>query len=452
MRVSHSSYKQYIENLAKQIDGESLYSPLLLNNKTIVLPFMERQKEVLMIVLNPKCPLLFKCQNEKFFSSFENSFLNKFRKHIGKSIINNLKLKDDDLVVSFDLYSIENDEHYKIIVELIPNHPNFIVLNEDNNLCDHYFSSKDRVFEKGKSFIPLTNEKLIDGEIEVNEELFNKLQKEEYDIRIKEKYAEFTKFLHNKIRSATKRISAIEGDVKKASENLIYQEIADDILTSCPDLKAHQKSIIYQKKEYELDESKTLLDNSMHFYKKAKKAKETIERANLNIENAQKEKEEYENILNEFVRVDENKKDDIVSIYSYSKKKKETKPTVINRPWKINLNGTIIYFGRNASQNDYLSFVMKLDREFTWLHIKDKPGAHIVIANKKPTDNELLTACELALICSRAQTGEIAYTKKKNVRRGHVLGEAILKNQSIAKLNVVRKETFDLFANAVRCN
>ena len=124
----------------------------------------------------------------------------------------------------------------------------------------------------------------------------------------------------------------------------------------------------------------------------------------------------------------------------------------MNRPWKINLNGTIIYFGRNASQNDFLSFVMKLDREFTWMHIKDKSGAHLVIANKKPTENELLTTAEIALLCSRCTAGEVSYTKKKNVRRGHVLGEAIIKNHSNIKLNNVRKETLTLFESAVRCN
>ena len=130
--------------------------------------------------------------------------------------------------------------------------------------------------------------------------------------------------------------------------------------------------------------------------------------------------------------------------------KKEIKETIFNKPYKLNLNGTIIYFGRNASQNDYLSFVMKLDREFTWLHIKDKSGAHLVIANKKPTEAELLFACEISLLCSRASSGEVVYTKKKNVRRGHTLGEAILKNHSTIKLNNIRKETIEAFALAKR--
>ena len=93
---------------------------------------------------------------------------------------------------------------------------------------------------------------------------------------------------------------------------------------------------------------------------------------------------------------------------------------------------------------------MKLDREYTWLHIKNLSGSHLVICNRKPTENELLFACEFALLCSHQKVGEIVYTKKKNVRRGHTLGEAIIKNQTTVKLNKIREETVEAFAKAKR--
>ena len=452
MRISHSSYKAYIEKLNKEIKGEKLFSPLLLNNKTLVFPFMERQKEVLFLCLNPKCPVLFKTYNDLFFSSFENSFLQRFRKYYGKSELKSISLKEDDLVIEIELYSLDNYVNYYLIIELIPNHPNVLVLDEEKVLKEHFFSSKVRPLKNSEKYVPLQNEELIDGEQQITPEFLKQIIDQEYEIRSKEKYAPFVKFINSKIKGANKKVKAIENDVNIASKNLIYKEIADEILASGNNLKSHQKSIEISTGKIDLDESKTLLENAQSFYKKSKKAKETIERAKINIENAKKEAEEFSKIMDEFNAGNEKKKDDLVSIYSNSKKKKETKPTIVNRPWKVNLNGTIIYFGRNASQNDYLSFVMKLDREFAWLHIKDKSGAHLVIANKKPTENELLVAAELALLCSRCTTGEITYAKKKNVRRGHVLGEAIVKNYSNIKLNNVRKETVALFESAVRCD
>ena len=450
MRISHSSYQNYIAKIAKEIEGEKLYSPLLLSNKVLVLPFMEKAKTILAISLNPKCPLLYLTQSDKFFSSFENSFLAKFRKHIGKSLITNLKLKEDDLILTCDIHSIENEDNYKLVVELIPNKPNLIILDENEDVVDYYFSSKIHPLIRGEKYIFPNNEKLIEGDIRISDEFITKKYEEDLEIRAKEKYADFLKFLNNKIKGTEKKISAINEDVEKAEKNLLYRGIADDILSNETNLKAHKSSVIVDGKTYHIDESKTILENTQNFYKRAKKAKETIERSKLNIENAKNEQAMYQKILDEFIAADEYHKDELVHLYSNSKKKKETKKTIVNRPWKINLNGTIIYFGRNASQNDYLSFVMKLDREFTWMHIKDKSGAHLVIANRKPTENELLTAAEIALICSHSSAGEVSYTKKKNVRRGHVLGEAILKNHTVIKLNSVRKETAELFKTAVR--
>ena len=452
MRISHSSYKKYIESIREEIENEKLFSPLLLNNKTIVFPLMEKSKQVFVISLNPKCPIAFKYRNDLFFSSFENSFIAKFRKHYGKTLIKNISLLENDLVIKMDCYSIDEYVDFKMIIELIPNHPNLLIVDENGKLVDHYFSSKERTLKIGEPYVALENLDFVEGDIEINDEFLTSRIKEEYEIREKEKYAPFTKYLDSKIKGAKRKIKAIENDVEIAGKNLIYQEIADDIFSQGIDLKSHLNSFVFNEKNISLEPSKTVLENSQQFYKKAKKAKETIERAKINIKNAENELKEFESIFNDFQAGDEKKKDELVSIYSNSKKKKEVKATVVNRPWKINLNGTIIYFGRNASQNDYLSFVMKLDREFTWMHIKDKSGAHLVIANKKPTENELLTASEIALLCSRATAGEVSYTKKKNVRRGHVLGEALIKNYSNIKLNTIRKETIAIFESAVRCD
>lgn len=452
MRISHSSLTKYIEKLNDEIKEEKLFSPVLLNNRTLVFPLMERNKKVLVFSLNPKTPLLFKTNNDCFFSSFENSFLQRFRKYYGKTIVKNIEISKNDLVLNIELYSIDEFEAFSIIFEAIPNRTNLIIIDKDKTIKDHFFKLGERPIKVGDKYIQLENKKLIDGEIEVNDDLFNKIIEEEFVVRTKEKYAEFVKFIKNKIKTANKKILAIENDVNKAEANLKYKDIADYILSSGLNLKSHVNSFDYFGELITLDSSKTLLENAQGFYKKVKKSKETISRSQINIENAKKESIEYSQILNEFDNANERKKDELVSIYSISKKKKEVKPTIVNRAWKINYNGTIIYFGRNASQNDYLSFVMKLDREFTWMHIKDKSGAHLVIANKKPTEAELLIAAEISLLCSRATAGEVDYTKKKNVRRGHILGEALLKNHSTIKLNNIRKETIELFETAVRCD
>ena len=95
---------------------------------------------------------------------------------------------------------------------------------------------------------------------------------------------------------------------------------------------------------------------------------------------------------------------------------------------------------------------MKQDRQFTWVHIKDRSGSHIVIASLKPTEDQLLFASELALYLSKQKAGEVQYTRKKNIRRGHSLGEAIVKNYSTIKINNIRERSLELFETAKRCD
>ena len=449
MRISHASYQKYIDKFAKEIEGKLLFSPILINNETLLFPFAENYNNSLVISLNNRCPLIYKINCDIFFKSFDNSFLQKFKKIFNRVIITNMRLYEKDNIVSFMLHSNESDECRTFVAELIPNCPNLIVLN-DEKIEETFYKNKNRDLSFGTEYKLPESLSELSGEQEITSEFLEAHFKTEDDNRYKEKYAEFIKFLNNKIKSANKKISSINGDLKKAEENQKYRGFADEIYTLGLDLRSKKESLELSGEIVRLDASKTLSENCQNFYKKAKKAKETMRHFQTNIDNAQKSVDEYTRILNEFENGNEKEKDKLVETYFPVNKKRETQETIFNRPWKYNLNGTYIYFGKNASQNDYLSFVMKLERDFTWMHIKNLSGSHLVICSRKPTETELLTAAEFALLCSHQKTGEIIYTKKKNVRRGHTLGEAIVKNQQTIKLNSIRKETKEAFAKATR--
>ena len=449
MRISHASYQKYIEKFAKEIEGKLLFSPILINNETLLFPFAENYNNSLVISLNNRCPLIYKINCDIFLKSFDNSFLQKFKKIFNRVIITDMRLYEKDNIVSFMLHSNDSDECRTFVAELIPNCPNLIVLN-NKKIEETFYKNKNRDLSFGTEYKLPESLSELSGEQEITSEFLEAHFKTEDENRYKEKYAEFIKFLNNKIKSANKKISSINGDLKKAEENQKYRGFADEIYTLGLDLKSKKESLELSGEIVRLDASKTLSENCQNFYKKAKKAKETMRHFQTNIDNAQKSVDEYTRILNEFEAGNEKEKDKLVETYFPVNKKRETQETIFNRPWKYNLNGTYIYFGKNASQNDYLSFVMKLERDFTWMHIKNLSGSHLVICSRKPTENELLTAAEFALLCSHQKTGEIIYTKKKNVRRGHTLGEAIVKNQQTIKLNSIREETKEAFAIATR--
>ncbi len=84
--------------------------------------------------------------------------------------------------------------------------------------------------------------------------------------------------------------------------------------------------------------------------------------------------------------------------------------------------GHRIWVGRNAKENEEL--VMRLAKgNDLWMHLKGKPGAHVVVQAQKNKSVSLETLLDAALLCafySDVKVGskvEVDYTPRKNVKR-----------------------------------
>lgn len=438
MRITHKELERYIDILNNELHDCSMFSPVLLNERTLAFPLKDKRNFYLVISLNNNDPFIYEVQDFHFYKSFENKKLFILKSILSEVTIEKLSLDKSDKKITISCYknASENYESISMIFEMYPHKPNLHI--GELSFFDYDEGRQSDVAE------------IIDG-MEITQNVIETHYRNELVVRKREKYANFISYINSKIKTTKRKIDAINDDIKKASESLIYQEVADYIFTLDLDKKKHYKEIEYEGKKYPLDESYNLIDNVQLLYKKYRKAKTTIDVSSDNIKRAKNELEIYESLKERFDNaLTEKECDQVVQDSGLIKKKRETKETAFNKPYKINLNGTIIYFGRNASQNDYLSFVMKLNRDYYWFHLKDKSGSHIVVCNTKPTDKELNFASEIALIASKASAGLVQYTKKKNVRRGHKLGEALLKNYSVIKVNNVSKETKELFEKATR--
>ncbi len=438
MRISHNELQKHVEKLNIELKDVGLFTPILLNNRTIVFPLKQIRNHYLVISLNNNDPFIYVIEDGHFYKSFEDKRLYEIRSLLSDITIKKIELDKKDKKITINGYYPASSEFKDVSLdfEMYPHKPNLFI----NNFS--YFEYDDTSERESLDY--------EDGVI-ITKELCEKHYKEELIRRKKEKYNNFINYINSKIKNSNRKIDAINKDIEVASKNLILQEVADYIFTTDLDKKKHYKEIEYLDKKYPLDESLNLIDNAQLLYKKYRKAKTTIDISKENIRRAEKELEIYKSLKERFDNaITEKEADQVVQDSGMIKKKKETKETAFNKPYKINLNGTIIYFGRNASQNDYLSFVMKLNRDYTWLHLKDKPGSHIVICNTNPTEKELNFASEVALFASKASAGLVQFTKKKNVHRGHKLGEALLKNYSVIKVNNVSKETKEIFEKATR--
>ncbi len=84
-------------------------------------------------------------------------------------------------------------------------------------------------------------------------------------------------------------------------------------------------------------------------------------------------------------------------------------------------DGFQIFVGKNNKQNDYLTMKMAGENDI-WLHVKDIPGAHVIIKTegKETPSTTLVEAAGLAAFFSKARKSKnvpVDYTLKKYVRK-----------------------------------
>ncbi len=88
----------------------------------------------------------------------------------------------------------------------------------------------------------------------------------------------------------------------------------------------------------------------------------------------------------------------------------------------ISTDGLPIYVGRNARENDGLTFKLAKSDDL-WLHARGTPGSHVVVRLEKGADvppETLLDAATLALLYSdlrKSEKGDVVYTRRKWVKK-----------------------------------
>ena len=117
-------------------------------------------------------------------------------------------------------------------------------------------------------------------------------------------------------------------------------------------------------------------------------------------------------------------------------------------PYKVEIDGTSYWFGKNAIQNDCLSFLYATKKERLWFHVKNAHGAHLILQKDNPSNEEVFTACCLTLLASKKEDGEVQYTPHKYVKRGNVPGQAVLGPYQSAFIREIPSRIKEAFVNA----
>ena len=88
---------------------------------------------------------------------------------------------------------------------------------------------------------------------------------------------------------------------------------------------------------------------------------------------------------------------------------------------KVEIDGFVIYIGRDAKSNDHLTFNVA-DKEDIWMHVKGVPGSHVVIRVREnlPTLELIKRAADIAKRNSKADKEEsatVVYCQRRFVKK-----------------------------------
>lgn len=465
--LTYKQLSKYVSFLKKECVGKYISSPSMYSSDTFYFHFSNKGFHSLVISLEASFPRIYMRKEDMDVSSLEGPFLFSLKKEVGNAYIKNISQINEDRVLEFELIttnSVFKEERKFLLVELIPNHPNMILLDSGRKIVLAYKTSSledKRPIMKGLKYIPLEKgannvcdesfsfEEFNDICLEKEKDLANKRKNEKFS------YA-FT-YYKNKKKLLERKIRKLEEDIIEANKHLNDGEKGDAIYVCYSSLNNKQGSFDYEGLHIELDPSKSLSANAENYYKRAKKSKESIRQATIHLEEARKDLENVSLAYSQLLLANETGLETFAKDFKIpsfnGKKKKEGKTYGFSHdsiPYFIEHEGTKILFGKNAKQNTYLTFMYDTSKEHLWFHVTSHSGSHVIIRKDNPNDDEIRIAAEICLINSSLPDGDVMVAKRKNVHRGHSLGEAIVKEYSTIHLKDVSEATKKLLENAKR--
>ena len=114
----------------------------------------------------------------------------------------------------------------------------------------------------------------------------------------------------------------------------------------------------------------------------------------------------------------------------------EGKPTEVQHlsPYYVDYKGIRISYGKNAKQNDHLTFHLAKKNEI-FMHIEGKPGSHVVIHHHQFDHDLLIIGSQLVLALAKQMAGTVTYAKVGSLKQTKTPGQVIIKDAKTIKVN-----------------
>lgn len=395
-------------------------------------------------------------------TSLNTVFASTMRKLLSHARVLEVHAEPNERILYFELErtnEVYKKEKVTLVFEMLPAKPRLLLLDDNKKIIisTHYASLESKrpllrnmvytLPEKG-NFTPKLGEPF---DYEAYQQKCLEEENSLLQARKKTRFKETYRLVKNRLKTAQRKIAAIEKDIEEAKLHEGDAIYGDAIYTDFASFHKGDESFLYEGKVIPLDPKKSPQENAAAFYKRAKKAKVTLEQSSLHLQEAKEEAENALTLLSLLDTLDGAALEELgpsLGLLSNGKEKKIQGTALL--PYEVKDGKTRILFGKNAKQNDFLSFLYSSDKDLLWFHILQGPGAHAILYSVNPSKEEISLACQIALLASSKTMGEIMYTEKKNIKRGSYPGQAIVKTFQSAYFPSVSEKAKALYETAVK--
>ena len=448
LKITSKDLQVIVSDLKEKIKFNHISNVTIINSYDIFFSFSMYRKEKLFISLNPQHPFVCLVSIDNPCGTKIGMLNDYMRKEIKDGFLLDVETLNNDRIVKIS-YNRTNEyfdkEERSIIIELIPHRPNFIVTNEEDIIlfATHQTDiANERPIIKGLKYVLPEN-----GNAELVEDEFNldefKENAANYFVdakrkRLQEQFKPVLTHIKSRIKTLKTKIKVLNKEIEEAKSHFVYQEIGTMLLTYAYD----ENELNNYVKENNIDYDPSLNPglNANKYFQKYKKAKRTVEMDEKELAKTSDEIAYYEDCLAQSKYMNEDDIQELAVLLFPNKFKLGSKNKIETKPGEVTVEGTKIFYVKNAKKNELLTF-KKSNKSDLFLHIKDEHGSHVVIASSNPSNEVILTACEIALLLSGKEEGEIQATEIKNIKKGSFTGQAILTSYKSYIIKSVRSKT-----------
>ena len=459
MAITFSELQIAKSSLEKRLLGLRLAH--LSQSAPAVFSYRLNSKEKLMIDVNGANPSVYLSTTWEDKEPISTNFYLYLRKETAGAKIKAIEIWGEDRILCFVLEALSptfKPINLYLVCELIPGKSNLLLLDGEKKILSSYrvgTFGEGRFLSHGASYLPPEHPSFPYKEKEkpFSFEEYCKSQEAKEEkllaLRRKEKYKPLFDLLKRKIKSGEKKILRLEEDQIEAKKHLHDGDYGNFIFMNMENLDPASGKMDYYGETIPLDPSRSLSDNAQRFFKRAKKAKTALSLQETNLKRVKKELSLYQDAQTLATYADEMTLDALMEHFSLNKEKKKKNGkkegfSHADLPYSIVSDGVSYLYGKNARQNDFLSFHLDTAKNHTWIHILNDHGAHLIIRKENPSLEEISLGCQIALLLSNKQDGDVMVAKKKDVRKGSVPGEAIVEHYEAFHFNKIEEKAKEL--------